>query len=61
LAEIKKMVTKCKKMGVENILLYFTGPSIFPSGNWLINERIDLSVQKAQENQISLKNILDLV
>jgi len=55
------MVEKCKRCGVDTILLYFTGPSFFPSGNWLISDRVDKAVQKHDDNQISLKNILDLV
>ena len=44
--ELKKMFTKAKKVGVDTVLLYWTGASIFPSGNWLISEHIDRKQEK---------------
>ena len=44
LKAIKEMVTKAKQVGVDTILFYFTGPSIFPSANWCILERLDKSI-----------------
>jgi len=41
LKEIKEMVTKAKKVEVDTILLYYTGPSFYPTGNWLVLDRID--------------------
>ena len=47
---MKKMIIKAKSVGVDTILLYFTGPSFFPSGNWLVEDRFDKRYEKAENN-----------
>jgi hypothetical protein len=44
------MVTKAKKVGVDTLLIYWTGPSFYPTGNWLVAERLDLNIDKADDN-----------
>ena len=47
---LRANISKAKNVGVDTYLIYFTGPSFFPSGNWLVADRIDKKNEKPENN-----------